>query len=134
MPKSLNYLLLKLTDKNKLLYGFYSKTPIPKRCLVYAKEDRLKRCRQADCKDPLVLKLFSLLSEVALRQHQTPKDFILDPQVGKTVTIDAELQKLTNFVLQKQLPFPKNPHPLLQKHVEDSIFGRIPPPVLGFPE
>ena len=132
MPRSLNYLLLKLTDKNQLLYGFYSKTPIPKRCLVYAKEDRLKRCRQADCKDPLALKLFSLLSEVALRQHQTPKDFILDPQVGKTVTIDAELQKLTNFVLQKQLPCPKNPHPLLQKHVEDSIFGNIPPPSSDF--
>ena len=127
MPKSLNYLLLKLTDKNKLLYGFYSNTPIPKRCLVYAKEDRLKRCRQADCKDPLALKLFSLLSEVALRQHQTPKDFILDPQVGKTVTIDAELQKLTNFVLQKQLPCPKNPHPFFRNTWKIQFSATSPP-------
>ena len=109
MPKSLNYLLLKLTDKNRLLYGFYSKTPIPKRCLTYAKEDRLKRCRQADCKDPLALKLFSLLSEVALKQHQTPRDFVLDPKVGITVTVDAELQKLTSFVLQNSCLFLKIP-------------------------
>ena len=132
MPRSLNYLLLKLTEKNQLLYGFHAKTPIPKRALVYVKDNRLKRSRESDCRDPLALKLFSLLSEVALKQHQTPKEFLLSPQVGQTVTIDKELQKLTNFVLNKQVPCPKDPHPLIQRQIQDSLFGDIPPPSSDF--
>ena len=133
MPCSLNYLLLKLTDKNQVLYGFHAKTPIPKRALVYVKENRLKRSRDlTDCRDPLALKLFALLSEVALKKHQTPKEFLLSPQIGLTVTIDRELQKLTNFVLKKQIPCPRDPHPLIAKQIRDSLFGDIPPPSSDF--
>ena len=133
MPRSLNYLLLKLTDKNQLLYSFHAKTPIPKKALVYAKENRLKRSRElADCRDPLALKLFAILSEVALKKHHTPKEFQLSPQVGLTVTIDKELQRLTNFVLKRQIPCPKDPHPLIAKQIHDSLFGEIPPPSSDF--
>ena len=129
LPKSGNYILLRMTHKNQLRYGFYSKVGIPKRALVWAKESRLKKCRQrVFSRDPVGAKLLALFSEVALKQHPTPKSFMFNPQVGKTFAVDKQLQKLTNFVINKEIKCPQNVPQQIRTRIRDSEFGDVYPP------
>ena len=128
LPKSHNYILLKLSDKNYLTYGFYSKQPLPKSCLTWAKESRLKRCSlRTACPDTLAGKLFALFAEVAFKTHPIPSDFHLAPQVGQTVAVDHQLHKLSQFVLHKGAPRPIRPIGNA-KYLEDPAFGKVPAP------
>ena len=129
LPKSGNYILLRMSHKNQLRYGFYSKVGIPKRALVWAKESRLKKCRQrVYSRDPIGAKLLALFSEVALKQHPTPKSFMFSPQVGKTFAVDKQLQKLTNFVINKEIKCPQNLPQQIKNRIRDSEFGDVYPP------
>ena len=128
LPKSYNYILLKLSDKNYFAHGFYSKQPLPKSCLTWAKESRLKRCNlRTACPDSLTGKLFALFAEVAFKTHPVPSDFQLDPQIGKTVAVDPQLQKLSEFVLRKNSPRPAKPN-VSAECILDSEYGRLPAP------
>ena len=129
LPKSGNYILLKMSHGNQLRYGFFSKVGVPKRALVYAKESRLKKCKQQTTnKDPLGAKLLTLFSNVALENYHTPKEFDFCPQVGKTFAVDRKLQKLTNFVLNREIPCPPDVPQLIEKRIRDSEFGELFPP------
>ena len=129
LPKSGNYILLRMSHKNQLRYGFYSKVAIPKKALVWAKESRLKKCRQrVYSRDPIGAKLLALFSEVALKQHPTPKSFMFSPQVGKTFVVDKQLQKLTNFVIDKEIRCPQNLPQQIKHRIRDSEFGYVYPP------
>ena len=126
LPKSSNYVLLQMTPQNQFKYGFHAKTPIPKSSLVWAKEGRLKRLRMRTfAADSLGSKLLSLFSKVALQSHPTPKTFVLDPQVGRTFVVDRELQKLSNFVLNREIHCPPSIHSRLKRRILDSDFGFV---------
>ena len=128
LPKSYNYILLKLSDKNYFAHGFYSKQPLPKSCLTWAKESRLKRCNlRTACPDSLTGKLFALFAEVAFKAHPVPSDFQLAPQIGKTVAVDSQLQKLSEFVLKKNASRPAKPN-VSAECIVDSEYGRLPAP------
>ena len=128
LPKSGNYILLKLSDKNYLAHGFHSKQPLPKSCLTWAKESRLKRCNlRTSSPDTLAGKLFALFAEVAFKNHPIPTDFQLSPQVGKTIAVDPQLQKLSRFVLNKQTPRLAAQGRNI-KYLADSVFGKVPNP------
>ena len=128
LPQSGNYILLKMSDSNQLRYGFFSKVGVPKRALIYAKESRLKKCKQQTVgKDPLGAKLLRLFSDVALKEYPTPKEFEFCPQIGKTFAVDRQLQKLSNFVLNREIPCPPQLPPLIEKRIRDSELGEILP-------
>ena len=129
LPHSGNYILLRMNHANQLRYGFFSKVGVPKKALVYAKESRLKRSGlRVASRDPLGAKLLALFVDVALKEYPTPKDFEFCPQVGKTFAVDRKLQKLTNFVLNREIPCPPRLPPLIEKRLRDSELGDIFPP------
>ena len=128
LPRSGNYILLKLSDKNYLAHGFHSKQPLPKSCLTWAKESRLKRCNmRTGSPDTLAGKLFALFAEVAFKNHPVPVDFQLSPQVGKTIAVDPQFQKLSRFVLSKQAARPADRGRNIE-YLTDSMFGKVPNP------
>ena len=125
LKKSGNYILLKLSDKNYLTHGFHTKQPLPKNCLTWAKEHRLKKCSfMTACPDTLTGKLFALFSQVAFQSHPVPQEFHLDPQRGQVVAADKQLLKLSKFVLGKDAPRPQR-SPLQSNILLDSDFGKI---------
>ena len=131
LPKSGNYILLKLSDKNYLTHGFHTKQPLPKSCLTWAKESRLKKCSfRAACPDSLPGKLFAIFSDVAFRHHPVSFEFQNVSNVGHTVSDDAQLKKLSNFVLSKDSA--RVPRSNKQLDIlADSEFGKIPGPSIS---
>ena len=83
--------------------------------------------------DTLAGKLFALFAEVAFKNHPVPVDFQLSPQVGKTIAVDPQFQKLSRFVLSKQAARPADRGRNIE-YLTDSMFGKVPNPCLQIPE
>ena len=127
LPSSGNYILLKLTDTNILKYGFLSKQAVPKSCLTWAKESRLKRCHlRGPSGETLAGKLFALLADVAFKQHPTPYTFSFDPQVHLPKGPgDPLLHRLSKLVFDNNQP--KYRRQVIRNNLQDSQFGAVPP-------